>query len=750
MADRRVVIQFTTPEQEATAEQLLGAAEKSGRLLYGTLPEERIPELEQHGLAVDLLDEDTQPELRGATGGAPPPTARSAFADAAAADTPSLVEPPRIRPVDVWVLQLSGPLLPQWRERLTDESVELLEHQGGLRYTARLHLTSLPAVNHLPFIESLRPYGLRDTVHPAQLTARVLGRPAAEPSTYELLVHRPDDVGAVLGWLEQHDVHVVLSTDRKIRFTSAQPQHVQQLAALPEVASIYDFVRPTPSNNRARVLVGIDSQGPPPTPELPQTGSGQLVGVADSGLDANHPDFQGRIQGLVARGRPGDPSDPSGHGTHVAGSILGAGAASNRAIRGMAPDADLFFQSVMDAKGEFSGLDPSLSAVLQEAYDAGVRIHNDSWGVAGAASGYRADSLEIDEFVASHPDMLVVIAAGNSGTAAKPLNAPAGYVDLLSIDTPATAKNALTVGASRSDRAPLAPGSTFGKWWPRKFPDPPIANEDVSGNPESMAAFSSRGPCDEQTRIKPDVVAPGTLILSTRASTATDPFWAEYPANAHYAYDGGTSMAAPIVTGCAALVRQYLVDNRAHEPSAALLKAILVNGTRWLSGPDAVANHATAPNYHQGFGFVSLPDSIPNPGTPWLGLEFSDTWQGDDLAVPDTGHGQSFTFQIDGTRPLRLCLAWTDTPARSLQNCLNVRLDHPDSGASWLGNADRPSLVKTNFDMGNNLQVIRLDRPPAGSYVVQVWGASITVKMQRFALAVTSALTSALSPVGAF
>ena len=47
---------------------------------------------------------------------------------------------------------------------------------------------------------------------------------------------------------------------------------------------------------------------------------------------------------------------------------------------------------------------------------------------------------------------------------------------------------------------------------------------------------------------------------------------------------GGTSMAAPLVAGCAALVREYYVSKRHHEPSAALLKATLINGTRWLTG----------------------------------------------------------------------------------------------------------------------------------------------------------------------
>ena len=165
---------------------------------------------------------------------------------------------------------------------------------------------------------------------------------------------------------------------------------------------IYEYFPPSLSNDRARILARIDSDGSPPTPLLLETGKDQLIGVADGGLDAGHPDFAGRIVHVTAN----NPSD-HGHGTHVAGSILGSGAASRGAFRGMAPDADLFFQSVADANGKLTGIDPSFGKVLREAYVAGVRIHNNSWGTE-AGSAYLANSLELDRFVSAHPDMLVV------------------------------------------------------------------------------------------------------------------------------------------------------------------------------------------------------------------------------------------------------------------------------------------------------------------------------------------------------
>src|SRR5262249_55667040 len=141
----------------------------------------------------------------------------------------------------------------------------------------------------------------------------------------------------------------------------------------------------------------------------------------------------------------------------------------------------------------------------------------------------------------------------------------------------------------------------------------------------------SRGPSDDR-RIKPDVVAPGTNIVSTKASMAPiRNFWGPLQGSTDYAYMGGTSMATPIVTGCCALVRQYYRQNGNAEPSAALLRATITNGPRWLKGPDSNASNpagVTPPgNFDQGFGFVDLQTPLPNPANPNLALVFIDTWK---------------------------------------------------------------------------------------------------------------------------
>ncbi len=351
-------------------------------------------------------------------------------------------------------------------------------------------------------------------------------------------------------------------------------------------------------------------------------GQNQIVAVYDTGLDKGsdgattnphpdmHPDFSGRVISLHSWGRPtgarggaGATNDLGGHGTHVAGSIVGTGSASGGRVRGMAPEARLVFQScepgtssTCSPHGFFTPAD--LTPVFQQAYDAGARIHNNSWG-ARREGRYTDKSEQVDTFVWEKRNMTILFSAGNNGD---DLNRD-GRIDQDSMGAPGTAKRYITVGSSESLRltggsrlpwsasrynppctrsAPdlstiaspcISTGSSRNNL---RFPCPPIRDDLRSNNPHGLAASSGRGPTDDG-RIKPEVVAPGTNIKSCRsrdAGSSTDP----------YTFKTGTSMACPITAGAAILVRQFLIEVHSHQPSAALIKAMLINGATPLRG----------------------------------------------------------------------------------------------------------------------------------------------------------------------
>lgn len=570
-----------------------------------------------------------------------------------------------------------------------------------------------------------------------------------EDVKFDILVVEEAARDSVHAWLVGRGIKVLGTGRAKIRVAlPANAPEITDIGFLPEVQEVEPYIEPELHNDRARSIMGLDSGAPPAVVMLPLDGSGEIVGVADSGLDSAHPDFQGRIHGVQDRGRPGVTDDPAGHGTHVCGSVLGDGSASGGTQRGAAPGAKLYMQSLLDRYGRLGGLPVDLNDLFKDAYNQGARVHNNSWGSIAKGS-YRSNSREVDQFVHEHPDMVLVFSAGNEGSEANPAppeqrKAAPGYVNWLSIGAPASAKNCITVGASRSDRTSGGiSGRTYSQAWPAQFTRPPISTSNISGDPNAIAGFSSRGPTDDM-RIKPDVVAPGTDILSCKSSIApVGNFHASNPANPQYAYDGGTSMAAPLVSGCAAIIRQYYKTSRTHEPSAALVKATLINGTRWLTAPDAVADHGGQPNLHQGFGMVHMPTTLPvvaNGEAAPFELTFVDT-----LALPgrqftQTGQRHQYSFTLAAPGELRVCLVYTDTPRRALQNNLNLFLQQlPSSTLKWMGNQQMPFSLG-GPDTINNVEIIRLPTAAAANYLIQVSAQNLPDlnPNQNYALVVTS------------
>lgn len=460
---------------------------------------------------------------------------------------------------------------------------------------------------------------------------------------------------------------------------------IEPLAGRPEVL----FVAPVPEfrieNEEARAL--LEGDGAAPTlAGLGLQGQGQLVAFADGGLDGNSCFFPGdKVAGYDSLDPDG--GDETGHGTHVGGSIAGDRYGNGIPDRhdGLAPAARLFVQDVGSRAGTGLDLIPgNLGNLFRPAYDAGARIHSNSWGSPTTTYGPTARSLDL--FVADHPDLLVLVAAGNSGP------------DAGTVASPATAKNVIAVGASGAG--------------------------DLA---DRVAAFSSRGPTADG-RIKPTLLAPGQAITSAAAAEACA-----------VVTKTGTSMATPVLAGAAAVARQYFVDGLypsgqptpadSFAPSAALLKATLLAGARPLGDGDPMVG---------GFGRASLPGSfLPGEGRR--------LWIDDRETGLRVGEEAAYAVEVTAQGPLRIALAWTDVAGasgstRPLVNDLDLVVEGPDG--TFRGNvlAQGHSIADGEPDRQNVEEVISLPVARPGHYRVRVIADNVPRGRQAFALAAVGAV----------
>ena len=634
-----------------------------------------------------------------------------------------------------YIVQCTGPIQMDWKLVLEDSGVVLLEYLPDFAFLVRFEPGMKERVSSQPFVRWIGPYNPAYKIEPGLLN---------KSGGYEVSIRVfPGESGSALvtalGSLPSSDTEGVAGF-RQVRAVASHDL-VVKLAQQPGVAWIEERIEPSLLNNVARGFMGV----PNAWANTGLYGESQIVAVCDTGLDTGnaatiHNDFTGRLLAAHARGRVGDWSDPHGHGTHVAGSVLGSGVLSGSnpaahsygsSFAGVAPEATLVFQSILDDEGGLGGLGDHLDPLFQEAYADGARIHTNSWGEMNSAGKYKIRSLEVDEFCWNHKDMTVLFAAGNDGTDQN----YDGIVDLGSVSAPSTAKNCISVGASESVRSSGGlSGYTWGGAWGSDFPVSPVAGDFISSNSNGMAAFSSRGPTTDG-RIKPDICAPGTDIVSCHSQVASSYGWGVY--NSDYVFMGGTSMATPLTAGATALVRQfYMRDKEVANPSSALIKATLLNGATDMNpgqyGTGSTREMGQRPNYVEGWGRVNVAGSLAT--SPPFTLAFVDNKTG--LA---TGGSATSVYTITNTSaPLHITLAWTDAPgsisaARALVNDLDLTVTGPGN-TTFIGNGW--------IDRINNVEGVDIPFPQAGSYTVKVSAYNIPKGPQPYALVVLGGFPS--------
>lgn len=355
--------------------------------------------------------------------------------------------------------------------------------------------------------------------------------------------------------------------------------------------------------------VTVPAVGAPSAWASGYTGKGVKVAVVDSGVDATHPDLQGRIvaQHRFVDGDPNDADDDNGHGTHVASTVAGTGAASGGKYRGVAPDADLVIAKVCDGAGNCP--DSAIIAGMQWAADQGAKIINLSLGGL-PTDGTDPMSQALNQ-ISDASGALFVVAAGNEHEGSVSDNTP------MVIDSPGSADRALTVGAMSK-----------------------VA--DANGQ-RHVAWYSSWGPRLGDLAVKPEIAAPGGEPVSEYPSTAADSVVAARAAHGHegttvdqyYTAMAGTSMATPHVAGGAVLLAQEHPDWTRDQLKDALVSA--ADPTADLK----TDKHSTV--VQQGGGMLDLKQATAN------GLVATGTLNLGQFEAPYSTATGTVTFRNPGT-----------------------------------------------------------------------------------------------------
>ena len=334
----------------------------------------------------------------------------------------------------------------------------------------------------------------------------------------------------------------------RVALVEGAPGDLHALARMSGIAGVYKEEAVELHVERARGIVNANPPADAAGKAAWPSGEGVTVALVDSGLDEQHPAFAGRVAANVKISRAGGVSsangDDEGHGTHVAGILAGDGAGSrDNRFEGFAPGARVVGVDISDAFTTTSAV-RAFAWIHENRHAHDIRVVSNSWGREKEGAHYDADDPVIratDALVAD--GIVVVFSAGNRGRDGTATLTPEGMNP-----------NVLTVGSA-----------------------------SAQGRRE---AYSSQGPATDASGAtlawtKPDVMAPGSSIVSTRSSLLA-PSGSPSDEERYYIVMNGTSMAAPQAAAAAGLLLA-----RHPELSPQMVIAVLQGTARDL-GPSGV------------------------------------------------------------------------------------------------------------------------------------------------------------------
>ncbi len=555
-----------------------------------------------------------------------------------------------------YIVQFIGPIKMEWQEQLQDMDVRLHEFRHRFNFIVEMNLKTMRNVERLDYVNWVGIYQpayrfdheLLERPGTVVLDVYFFGR--ADP---QMMAGRIANIGGEINRIARDRVNIEIETEK-----------IENLANFHNVKSIVEGTNEYYiANSDATWIAQTNEQDNRKVTDIGVTGQGQLITVMDSELyggNSDNPDHEcwedpdgnpvgdnhRKIQEhYVPADAGGDLNNGVYHGTHVTGTVLGNAPPYGEYNKedGNAMGARVIFQDISsDACGSVSPPSDMYNDGWGDPYNWGSRVHTNSWG---GGSGYTGLAVEGDQFNWDHKDFNLLFAMGNSGDGANTLSEqPEG-------------KNTLSIGS--------------------------VTN---APNHDDVSSFSSRGYADDG-RIKPTVLHVGENLVSAAQS-----------------YDGydsmsGTSMATPGVAGQVGQVRHYYEGGwypsgsenpgDGFNPSAALVRATLINGAVEISGSGAYTNDNRFPNGDQGYG-RSMLDRVLHFEADARQLEIYDSWnEGVGL-----GTGESWTMQFDVDDPnqeLEVTMAWTDYPGAAnsdptIVNDLDLELETP-GGTRYVGNA---------------------------------------------------------------
>lgn len=651
---------FRAPEQLAFLRERVEVLQESGVHLWVSLEENQVDTLIAQGMQVIPRPEASLVEL-------------PALAFDPEAEPP---EPPEaLRATEPsgdatgdYLVKFRAPTDKPWLQEIATLGGELLQSLPSQAAVFRFTKAEADAVRALAFVAYVGPFHPAYAVSP-DLTGTEEPFTATSLRNMQVTLPPDDPAGNLLlrffdglnpeasrAAVEAAGATIVTDVALGFRVRVPQARAVQVL----RVPGLFAAQPPTTAelvNNNGGVILGANQVRTVGTTNflVNLTGAGEVAGMVDSGCDvgnlagavppfvgavmtAFHADLRTNVRLVRNSATPQNPAgvapDASPHGTHVAGTICGDGTSSGGQVRGIAPSASMVALGPLPA---------NFQPPFEFAFQNGARVINNSWGSSFSVGVNNNRYLPnfgfaLDRWCFDHPDVLLLFAAGNDERDV--LGGGNGVLDANNLKLECVAKNVFTVGASENLRNNGGWRDSYRTFFGPRY-NHAAFNATAGGaagaftfsdNHNEVALFSSRGAVRTAAlantgRIKPDIVAVGTNVLSARSQWVAPPpappappipvpFWnansdSMLPAGLNrnlYQILSGTSMATPMTTGSAVLVRQYYRSRFAQLRRPLLLEGVPVPAAAPLPTFTAFPTHSP---HADGLVFAWVTPALP-------------------------------------------------------------------------------------------------------------------------------------------